>query len=124
MKYLFAFLSLFLVPSMALGEPIDTSPYEMAEDNEFIELQDYDQEGSFRCELVVVVINLNSNYETQRHSFWGSGRSWGDSRIGAFQSYGRWIGSHSLWRTNHRHKFYFNNCFDRRGGGSDRGGGY
>ena len=123
-KYLLAFLALFLVPSMALADQNPNAPYEILEETEFIELQDYDQEGTFKCEIVVVVVNLNNNYETQRRSFWGDGNSWNNSRSNAFREYGRWIGSQSNWRTNHRHRFHFNNCFDQRGGGSGRGGDY
>ena len=67
----------------------------------------------FRCELVIVVVNINNRFERQRHSVFGNGRSWGDSRGQAFNQYGQWIGRNQFWGNQFRHSFYFNNCSGR-----------
>ena len=45
----------------------------------------------FRCEIVIIVVNVNNRFERQRHSVFGNGRSWGDSRGQAFGQYKQWI---------------------------------
>lgn len=69
--------------------------------------------GNFRCEIVIIVVNVNNRFERQRHSVFGNGRSWGDSRGNAFNQYGQWIGRNEFWGNQFRHSFYFNNCFGR-----------
>ena len=65
----------------------------------------------FRCEIVIILVNVNNRFERQRHSVFGNGRSWGDSRGNAFGQYGQWIGRNQFWGNQFRHSFYFNNCF-------------
>ena len=70
-----------------------------------------DGRDRFRCELVIVIVNLNNRFERKRHSIFSGGRSWSDSRGRVFQEYGRWIGQNRFFGTQFQHSFYFNNCF-------------
>ena len=51
-----------------------------------------DGRDRFRCEIVIIVVDLDKKFERKRHSVFASGRSWSDSRGRAFAEYGRWIG--------------------------------
>lgn len=112
-------LLLTIVPSFAMAEKgfVENPDYQST-------YYDYDTESSFRCEIVVIVIDFSDNYRRRQFSIWGQGDSWGRSRQSAFSNYGTFIGSNHYSRNQFNHQFHFNNCFDRRGGGSGRGGDY
>lgn len=64
----------------------------------------------FRCQIIVIIVDLSDNYSRQQFGFWGTGRSWSDSRNSAFQRYGRHINTGGFWRSRYNHSFAFRNC--------------
>ena len=115
--FLLAFLYVFLNSGLALGEQ-ESDYLEMPDSSELVyddEFKDPSYPGDdidrFRCELVIVIVNLNNRFERKRHSIFAGGRSWSESRGRVFQEYGRWIGQNRFFKTQFQHSFYFNDCF-------------
>lgn len=110
-------VSFFFLSSatIALGSGLtfdDIEIHEVALEKEaFDTLDDYPQPNpNRRCELIVVIINLQDNYRQQRFSFWGEGKNWRSARNGAFSNYQGRIESGNFYRGRYNHSFRFNNC--------------
>jgi len=73
--------------------------------------------GRFRCELIVIIVDRGNNNRRQRHSFFGDGRSFEQSRGFAFSNYNRFINRGQFWRGRFNHSFAYNNCQNGRGRG-------
>jgi len=73
---------------------------------------DYDKGTKYdkRCDLVVIIVDLQDNFSRKRHEFSGQGRNWKDARWQAFDSYRNWINQGRFWQNRYNHSFAYRNC--------------
>lgn len=69
----------------------------------------YDQ-YKYRCNLVVVIVDLQDNFSRKRHEFSGQGRNWKDARWQALESYRSWINKGRFWQNRYNHSFAYRSC--------------